>query len=103
MQNCEDDFLKIEYKNKKIEKICTQAAVSEKIYGGNMSQKIKQRIQAVATVEEMIQYRVGRCHPLKNDRYGQYAVDLVHPQRLVFEKKDDKIQIVCIIEIIDYH
>lgn len=30
-------------------------------------------------------------------------MDLIHPQRLVFEKKDDKIQIAYIIEIIDYH
>ena len=26
-----------------------------------------------------------RFHPLKGDRAGQYAVDLIHPWRLVFE------------------
>ena len=34
---------------------------------------------------------------------NQYAVDLVHPYRLVFEKVEDQIQIVSITEIIDYH
>ena len=53
--------------------------------------------------KRQIQYRIGRCHPLKGNRKNQYAVDLVHPYRLVFEKVEDQIQIVSITEIIDYH
>ena len=33
--------------------------------------------------------RKYRCHPLLNNRKGQYAVDLVHPFRLVFKKHGD--------------
>ena len=57
-----------------------------------------------------------RCHPLRGEREGQYAVDLVHPQRLVFKpnheqvpRKDDggvdleKITSIIIIEVVDYH
>ena len=51
----------------------------------------------------MIQYRIDRCHPLSNNRKGQYAVDLVHPYRLVFEKHGNEIQIAHIMEIVDYH
>ena len=51
----------------------------------------------------MIQFHIGRCHSLKGNRQEQYAVDLVHPYRLVFEKKEDIIQIANILEIIDYH
>lgn len=40
---------------------------------------------------------------MKGDRKSQYAVDLVHPYRLVFEKRGTEIQIVCIMEIVDYH
>lgn len=36
-------------------------------------------------------------------RQNQYAVDLVHPYRLVFEKQGELIQIANIIEIVDYH
>ena len=61
------------------------------------------QISAALSVEMMIQYRIGRCHPLKGNRKNQYAVDLVHPYRLVFEKVEDQIQIVSITEIIDYH
>lgn len=100
------DALDITYKNKKIEKVCTDAKLSDRTYGSTMSEKIQMRITeigAAETVEEMIQYRIGRCHPLTNNRKGQYAVDLVHPYRLVFEKHGDEIQIVHIMEIVDYH
>lgn len=62
-------------------------------------------LKSIATVEEMIQYRIGRCHPLKGDRNGQYALDLAHPFRLIIKKDGitNSIQIVKIIEIEDYH
>lgn len=71
-----------------------------------MAELIHQRIdqiRAADSVEQMIQFRIGRCHQLSQDRQGQYAVDLVHSQRLVFEKKGNEIQIANIIEIVDYH
>lgn len=71
-----------------------------------MSNKIHQRIdeiRAADTVEMMVQFHIGRCHPLVNNRKGQYAVDLVHPYRLIFEKNGDEIQIANILEIVDYH
>lgn len=67
---------------------------------------IWQRIDEIAAapnVEMMVQFKIGRCHPLKGDRKNQYAVDLVHPYRLVFEKKGNEIQIAFISEIVDYH
>lgn len=98
--------MEISYRTKKLEKICTDAKVSDRAYGCEMSEKIQMRIdeiKSVDTVEEMIQWHIGRCHALKNNRKGQYAVDLVHPYRLVFEKHDNEVQIVHIMEIIDYH
>ena len=98
--------MQIEYKNQKIEKVCTVASYAEKKYGVEMAEKIYQRIneiKAASSVEEMIHYRIGRCHPLSNNRRGQYAVDLIHPQRLIFEKVNQEIKIVNILEIVDYH
>lgn len=46
---------------------------------------------------------IGRCHPLKGDMDGMYAMDLKHPYRLVFTEKDRVLKIVKILEIIDYH
>lgn len=96
--------MEITYKN--IEKVCTNAKVADKTYGNEMSGKIQMRLDEIAaadTVEMMIQFHFGRCHSLINNRKGQYAVDLVHPYRLVFEKHGNKIQIAHILEIVDYH
>lgn len=51
----------------------------------------------------MVKYRIGRCHPLKGNRKEHYAVDLIHPYRLVFKKLGNDIQIAYIVEIVDYH
>ena len=96
----------ITYKTRKLEKICTDAKAAEKAHGPEMADIIHQRIDeitAAETVEMMIQFHIGRCHPLRQNRKGQYAVDLVHPYRLVFEKHGNTIQIAHILEIIDYH
>ena len=96
----------ITYKNRKIEKICTHAKTAERTYGREMADKIHQRIDeidAADTVEMMVQFHIGRCHPLTQNRRGQYAMDLVHPYRPVFEKNGDEIQIANILEIVDYH
>ena len=99
--------MQITYKTKRLHKICTDAYFASKEYGDVMAEKIHHRIDqisAITTVQEMIQYKVGRCHPLSNNRKGQYSVDLVHPYRLVFTvDKSGNLQIANIEEIVDYH
>ncbi len=87
--------MEISYKNKKLEKVCTNAKTAERIYGREMAEKIHQRIceiRATDSVELLVQ-----------NRKGQYAMDLVHPKRLVFEKHGEEIEIANILEIVDYH
>lgn len=98
--------MEITYKSTKLKKICTLRSAAEKQYGSRMAELIHQRIDeidAADTVEEMIQFRIGRCHRLQGNRKAQYAVDLVHPFRMVFEQIGQEIQIAKIIEIVDYH
>ena len=98
--------MEVEYRSKRIEKICTVASYAEKKYGWEMAEKIQFRVDQIAsanTVEEMIKFKVGRCHELKGNRKNQYAVDLIGGSRLVFIKKGSQIQIAEITEIVDYH
>jgi len=98
--------LKVEFKNKYIEKICTNASVAEKKYGSIMAEKIQLRIDqltAADSVEQLVRSFIGRCHPLRHNRKNQYAMDLEQPKRLVFEVIDGETQIANIIEITDYH
>ena len=67
-----------------------------------MAEKIHQRIdeiKAATSVDMLIQFSIGRCHQLQGNRKGEYAMDLVHPYRLVFENNDKAIQFVKIINI----
>lgn len=96
----------ITYKDNKIEKICTYPEFAERKYNKRMAIKISERINqviAARSVDWLIQKHIGRCHPLVQNRKGQYAMDLVHPYRLVFEKAGDEIHIVKVLEIVDYH
>lgn len=98
--------MEIIYKNRKIEEICTDAEVAGKCFGRNRAEKIQARIderKAAETVDMMVQCHIGRCHHLTRNRKGQYAVDLVHPKRLVFEKIGEETNEVRILEIVDYH
>ena len=63
----------ITYKNNKIKKVCTDAKAAERTYGREMADKIHQRIDEIGaadTVEMMIQFHIGRCHPLTQNRKG---------------------------------
>jgi len=98
--------VRIEYRNNQIRRICTDAYEAEKRHGKAMAERIHMRVDQIAaasSVEMMIEYRIGRCHCLKGKRREQYAVDLIHPYRLVFEKKGNEVQIARIMEIVDYH
>jgi len=98
--------MRIEYRTKSIQKICTDFSAAKKKYGEKNALKISQRIQEISSiksVELMIQFGLGRCHPLTGDRKRQYAVDLVHPFRLVFSVVQDNEETALIIEVIDYH
>ena len=85
-----------------------------------MADKIFQRkdeIIAAATLADLFKVPSARCHPLHLNREGEYAVDLVHPKRLVFRPAGNpaayqtadgqldrsKVTEVTLWEVIDYH
>lgn len=94
------------YKTNKLKKVCTDYSCAKKEYGERMAILIHQRIdeiKAATSVEMLIQFAVGRCHPLHGKRKGEYAMDLVHPYRLIFEESDKEIHFVRIVNIENYH
>lgn len=98
--------MEIEYRSSRIRKVCTNAHEAELKHGIKMAAVIHQRIDEISaspSIEMLVQYRIGRCHPLKGNRKEQYAMDLVQPYRLIFEKKGSSTEVARITEIIDYH
>lgn len=109
--------MEIEIKTKKLAKILNSAKLIAKNYG-NSAKKIKTRLDDLAMVDNLADAMSlpGRHHPLKADRKGQFACDLEHPLRLIYEPNNkslpidennnliySKVTIVAIIEIKDYH
>jgi len=99
-------LLQIDYKTNSLEKACTQFKIAKKQYGERMAIILHQRInelRAAASIVELVKYSIGRCHSLEGNRRGEYAMDLIHPHRLVFKQVKDQIEVVQILNIENYH
>ncbi len=82
-----------------------------------MAKKIFMRLDQFRAAENLsVMKNFGRCHELRADCEGQLAIDLVHPNRMIFVprgNKDDhhlanelvweKVETIEIIAIGDYH
>ena len=97
----------VTYRTNQLKRACTDFGVAQREYGLEMAEKIHQRIgeiKGIELVELLVQFNVGRCHPLTGDMKGLYAMDLVQPHRLIFEKHQTRVRCVRITKIeVDYH
>jgi len=80
--------------------------------------KLKRRLDDMRAADnlEILMALPGRCHVLKADRAGQFAIDVDHPLRLIFEPAHDplprtadgrwilkSITAIRLLEVEDYH
>lgn len=102
----------------KMEKVFNSAKELNRKYG-KQAQKIMIRmgsLRAAANLSQVPKVPPDRCHELSEGRPGQFAVDLIHPFRLVFEpaevpvprKTDGGIDLamvtkIRILDVEDYH
>ena len=73
-----------------------------KAYGVHVARKYIQRINIikhVRAIEELAVLPGLRCHPLKGDRKGQFAVKLTGFYRLIFTLHGDALEIANIEEV----
>lgn len=104
--------LELQYKTKKLEEQCNNYKKAIKAFGDKSARKLHQRIKEIKSVnnlEIMVKCRIGRCHPLKGNMKGLFALDLEHPYRLIIEPIFDKfeelkyVNVVKVLEVKDYH
>lgn len=109
----------IKFKTNKLCKKCSSKKEMVKEWGPELAQRLSQRlmeIQAMGSIGELRCLPQARCHQLTGDRDNQFAVDLKHPYRLIFEPYHDpvplksdggfdlfKITAILILEVVDYH
>lgn len=105
----------LEFKNKKIQRQCENPSEAQKVYGVNIGNRLTLRVEQLMAARNLSDIRripPARLHKLSGKRANEYAVDLVHPYRLIFTPvfkdgnetdKLESINIVRIEEVIDYH
>ncbi len=109
----------INFARQKLEKTFNTMTTMKRAFGDRMAKTVAMRMKVLRHARTLGMVPVtkpDRRHQLEGDRAGQYAVDLVHPKRLVFEpnpnpmprKEDggidtDQVTAITIIEVVDYH
>ena len=84
----ETPIMEVTFANAKLHKLCNSAGKLRGKYGSRMAQLVQQRLLELTDVEtlgEMFAIVGARCHPLTANLRGLFAVNLVHPKRLVFK------------------
>jgi proteic killer suppression protein len=111
--------LDIFFKNSKLQRVCNSGALLQKNYGTENSKRIRVRLAVLAAATSLADVPVKlpeRCHPLTGPRAGCFAIDLLHPFRLVFCPADAggrrvagaqprlrTVLAILVLEIVDYH
>lgn len=107
------------FRTRKLARTFNSRSELQRRYGAQQARTIEMRLAVLRnakTLSVVPTTRPERCHRLKGKRAGQYAVDLVHPHRLVFraahespqrpndEQLDTRdVTAITILDVIDYH
>ena len=109
----------ISFKTAKLAKTFNEEKSLRRTYGDRMTKVIMTRFAVLKNAPALSSVpaaRPERRHLLAGRRKGQYAVDLVHPMRFVFEPDHDPVPLtddggidtdqvtaIVVIEVVDYH
>lgn len=109
----------VTFKNEKLARTFNSEKELGREYGPENGKKIKLRMAvmtAATCLEEVSHCPSERRHELSGNRKGQFAVDLKHPKRLIFEPNHNplpwkadggldlkKVTAITIVGVEDYH
>ena len=94
--------MEVTFRTKKLEREYLKVALAQKTYGRQVARKYIQRINIIKhsrNIDELSRLPGLRCHPLKGDRQGQFAINLTGFYRLIFTLHGEALEIVNIEEV----
>jgi proteic killer suppression protein len=104
--------MKINFTSKKLKKKFETKKELEKAYGTRQTRKIIQRVNelyAAESLQDIKHIPSSRLHRLSGNYKNYFAIDLVHPYRLIIKPEDGKIEdlrtitLVEVFKVEDYH
>ncbi len=81
--------MEIAFADAKLQKLCSNQGKLVGKYGPRLAVVIQRRLADLEAAEtlEVMRTLPGRCHELRENLSGCLAIDLVHPDRMVFRPK----------------
>lgn len=111
--------VEIHFRTRRLSRTLSSERETQREYGEDMAAVIKLRLDLLSKAPSLTQVTTGRPerrHLLSGRRRGQYAIDLVHPYRLIFAPyhdpiprlrdggvDTDEVTAITVLEIVDYH
>ncbi|RMD89791.1 MAG: plasmid maintenance system killer [Calditrichaeota bacterium] len=94
--------MEVRFRTRKLRKQYEKSREAEKAYGPEVARRYIQRINILKQahdINEVCALPGLRCHSLKGNRQGQWAVKLTGYYRLIFTLEGENLEIVCIEEV----
>lgn len=94
--------MRVVFRTNKLERCYRESKHAIRQFGDDVANRFIQRIDIIRhtkTIEELQTLPGLRCHPLKGNRKGQWAVRLTGYHRLIFTLRGDHRDIVRIEEV----
>jgi proteic killer suppression protein len=94
--------MEVQFRTRKLQKQYENHKEAEKAYEAVVARRYIGRINIIKQtrdLKELLRLPGLRCHELKGNRKGQYAIKLNGFYRLIFTITDKKLEIACIEEV----
>lgn len=94
--------MKVKFRTRKLERCYQESSRAIREFGPQEARRYIERINIIKqarNLEELQSLPGLRCHPLKGNRSGQWAINLTGFCRLIFTLQGDELEIVRIEEV----
>lgn len=92
----------VTFRTKQLERCYVDHKAAVREFGKDVARRYIARINIIkytASFQELVGIGVLRCHPLKGDRAGYYALTLTGFMRLIISLEDESMTVVRIEEV----
>ena len=94
--------MEVRFRTNELQECYLHFRKAARVLGNALARKYIQRVNILRVVHNLHDLRELpglRCHPLKGERAGQWAVNLDRYNRLIFTRVAGSLEVICIEEV----